>query len=403
MSSLKIYRSLAEKFVFKSMFPNVLVTDSLLALVKFLFDEQEAKVLNALSFAPKPAKTVARYANLPLETVRPILEDLGDRFMILRLTMAGVPVYNLLPLAPGIFESQMIRSKSDAENAPFYREFARLFEDVYHEYMLYFKDKAKGKDLRFGRIVPIEKSLESTTGVMPLATDRYSEIVERNRSFSLVDVCACRTHQEYLGQGCGRAMHACSAMGWLADMAIDKNIARRVSREEFLDAKAAAVEAGLVNMVDNLEDPMQVCSCCTCCCGVMRILKEYNIPTIIAKSHFEASVDADKCIGCNQCVEICPMEALSLVDDKAVIDHTRCIGCGLCVPKCGKTKAISLKERYGHKPPSKDVLAYAAERIEELKGIQKSLLPRLTLGAGSLLYQLSPKQLTGPRYKPPKS
>ena len=324
--------------------------------------------------------------------------------MILRLTMAGVPVYNLLPLAPGIFESQMIRSKSDAENAPFYREFAKLFEDVYHEYMLYFKDKAKGKDLRFGRIVPIEKSLESTTGVMPLATDRYSEIVERNRSFSLVDVCACRTHQEYLGgRGCGRG--PCTRVrpwGWLADMAIDKNIARRVSREEFLEAKAAAVEAGLVNMVDNLEDPMQVCSCCTCCCGVMRILKEYNIPTIIAKSHFEASVDADKCIGCNQCVEICPMEAVSLVDGKAVIDHTRCIGCGLCVPKCSKAKAISLKERYGHKPPSKDVLAYAAERIEELKGIQKALLPRLTLGAGKHAVSAFAQAIVRPQIQAPQ-
>ena len=132
-------------------------------------------------------------------------------------------------------------------------------------------------------------------------------------------------------------------------------------------------------------------------------MKDYNIPTIIAKSHFEANMHPENCLGCGQCVEVCPMEAISLVDQKAVIDRTRCIGCGLCVPKCGKAKAITLKERFGHKPPSRDVLSYAAERIEELKGIQQSLMPRLTLGAGSLLYQLSPKQLSGPRYKPPKS
>ena len=239
MNTAGIYRALAEKFVFKNSFPNVLVSDSLLALVKFLFDEQEVRVMNALTFVPKPAKTIARFLNLPLDVVRPILESLGDRCMILRLTMAGVPVYNLIPLAPGIFEFQMIKSKDDVGNASFYREFARLFEDVYHEYLTFFKPQTKDKDLRFGRIVPIEKSLEASTGIMPMATDRYSEIVERNKSFSLVDVCACRTHQEFLGQGCGRAMHACSAMGWLADMAIDKGIARRVSREEFMDAKTA--------------------------------------------------------------------------------------------------------------------------------------------------------------------
>ncbi|MBI9074951.1 MAG: 4Fe-4S binding protein [Desulfatibacillum sp.] len=403
MKPVQLYRTLAEKFVFKNSFPDMLVSDSLVALVQFLFDEQEAHIVNALTFVPKPAKTIARFVNLPVEVVRPVLDALGEKCFILRLTMAGVPVYGLIPLAPGIFEFQMIKSKDDPDNVPFYREFARLFEDVYHEYLTYFKPKAEGKDLRFGRIVPVEKSIDASTGIMPLATDRYSEIVERNKSFCLVDVCACRTHQEFLGQGCGRAMHACSAMGWLADMAIDKGIARRVSREEFMEAKTAAMEAGLVNMVDNLEDPMQVCSCCTCCCGALRILKDYNIPTIIAKSHFEAWVDGDTCIGCKKCVEICPMEAISMVAETAVIDHTKCIGCGLCVPKCTKAKAITLKERYGHKPPSKDVLSYAAERIEELQGMQKSLLPRLSLGAGSLLYQLSPKQLSGPRYKPPKS
>ncbi len=400
MNAATIYQSLAEKFVFKESFPDVLVGDSLLAMVKFLFTEEEAHIVYALSVAPQPAKSVARAVHRPVEEVRPILASMADRCLVMSLKMAGVTVYSLLPMAPGIFEFQMIKYRDDVENKAFYEEFARLFEDAYDEYMTFFQPKTQDMDLRFGRIVPIEKSLDTSTGIMPLTTDRYSEIVERNNSFSLVNTCACRTEKELLGQGCDRGMHACSAMGWLADMAIEKGIARRVSRQEFMDAKIAAAEAGLVNMVDNLEDPMQVCSCCTCCCGALRMLKEYNIPTIIAKSHFEAWIDQEKCIGCKKCAEACPMDAITVKKKKAYVDYARCIGCGVCVLQCDKGHALSMKERFGHKPPSKNLVAYLAERNEELRGAPNSGLPKLAFGAGSLLYQLSPKHVSGPRYKP---
>lgn len=42
----------------------------------------------------------------------------------------------------------------------------------------------------------------------------------------------------------------------------------------------------------------------------------------------------DECIGCGICTESCPVEAISLVDDKAVIDPEICTGCGLCADVC---------------------------------------------------------------------
>lgn len=45
-------------------------------------------------------------------------------------------------------------------------------------------------------------------------------------------------------------------------------------------------------------------------------------------------VDAEKCTGCGICVEGCPVEAISLKNDKAVIDESTCIECGLCVDEC---------------------------------------------------------------------
>lgn len=54
-----------------------------------------------------------------------------------------------------------------------------------------------------------------------------------------------------------------------------------------------------------------------------------------------AIVDAQKCAGSANCVEVCPVEAISLKDGKAVIDEDTCTECGLCVDECPNS-AISL-------------------------------------------------------------
>ncbi len=54
-----------------------------------------------------------------------------------------------------------------------------------------------------------------------------------------------------------------------------------------------------------------------------------------------AKVDTDKCTGCGVCVEVCPLEGISLNDDLAVIDEDTCTECGLCVGEC-PNGAISL-------------------------------------------------------------
>jgi Fe-S-cluster-containing hydrogenase component 2 len=45
-------------------------------------------------------------------------------------------------------------------------------------------------------------------------------------------------------------------------------------------------------------------------------------------------VKADDCVGCETCVPACPVEAISMADDKAVIDQETCTGCGTCIGEC---------------------------------------------------------------------
>lgn len=45
-------------------------------------------------------------------------------------------------------------------------------------------------------------------------------------------------------------------------------------------------------------------------------------------------IDKDVCIGCGMCIPACPVDAISMVDGKAVINEEICIKCGACVGVC---------------------------------------------------------------------
>jgi len=45
-------------------------------------------------------------------------------------------------------------------------------------------------------------------------------------------------------------------------------------------------------------------------------------------------INTEMCTGCGVCVDECPVEAISLTDQKAGINDTECIRCGTCHDVC---------------------------------------------------------------------
>ena len=45
-------------------------------------------------------------------------------------------------------------------------------------------------------------------------------------------------------------------------------------------------------------------------------------------------IDKDNCTGCETCVESCPVNTISIIDDTAEIDMDNCIHCGICHEVC---------------------------------------------------------------------
>ena len=89
----------------------------------------------------------------------------------------------------------------------------------------------------------------------------------------------------------------------------------------------------------------------------------------------ELIVKDEECVGCGECVDACPYNAIEIVNDKAVVKQN-CTACGACVEACpneclevtGVEKDIKDLSAY------KDVWVFAEQREGALSKVAIQLL-----------------------------
>ena len=128
--------------------------------------------------------------------------------------------------------------------------------------------------------------------------------------------CICRKEQKLVGRGCAYPRDSiCMYFSPWAEFLIDKGMAQKATVKDALKVLQRGENAGLVHLgVNVLEKIGGMCQCCPCCCLVLGTVTRLKIPTGVAKSDFLSQVDTELCTGCESCVTVCPLQAISMED-----------------------------------------------------------------------------------------
>jgi len=115
-----------------------------------------------------------------------------------------------------------------------------------------------------------------------------------------------------------------------------------------------AYENKLVQFGENVRKHVNfICNCCGCCCEAMLAAKRFASLQPVHTTNYLPEIERHHCNGCGKCVDICPVEAMSLVSANdparpkkriARLNSDICLGCGVCVRECPE-ESIQLKPR----------------------------------------------------------
>lgn len=78
-----------------------------------------------------------------------------------------------------------------------------------------------------------------------------------------------------------------------------------------------------------------------------KIVKAYRAKGVTVSLPKLIEVDSDKCFSCGACVALCPVEAITLAEDKSVVfNKEKCVGstCSACVEACPARAIKSVKQ-----------------------------------------------------------
>jgi Pyruvate/2-oxoacid:ferredoxin oxidoreductase delta subunit len=272
------------------------------------------------------------------------------------LARGGAKRYSRAPLVIGMYEAQVDRLTKELQ-----QDFEQYAREGFATTML----GAKTKQMR---TVPVNARF-----VPERLVGRYDDaraMIEEGEGPWAARNCVCRQGKDLLGEPCKQttARRVCLTIGGAARATAASGDGQALTREETLALLDQAERDGMVLQPANAQDPLFMCFCCGCCCGMLQAAKLFPKPAEYLQSNYQAVVDPGLCSECGTCHDRCPMEALHAASGATAVDLDRCIGCGLCVCTC-PSDAVTLRAKAQAGAPPKDFKALYGRIMTERFGL----------------------------------
>jgi Na+-translocating ferredoxin:NAD+ oxidoreductase subunit B len=309
-------------------------------LLKQLFTPAQAEIVTTLTFRFEFLEQIQKRAEKigkSIEETERLLDETADKLIIGRRTIKGAKQYKTIPYLVGMIEGALHNSATP---------------ELLSAHMKYSDDGLFWRDfinteIPQMRTIPIQKSITPKHHIGTY--DEIKKIIETTVDPIVVLECLCRKGAERSGSPCKQTSQkeTCMAFRDMARNIMEKGkLGRQVSREEALDILQKNQDDGLILQPSNSQTPDFLCSCCGCCCGILKVHKFIPNPVSHWATNFHAEVNPESCSGCGACEKRCQVTALKFDENKKteVVDLTRCLGCGLCVEACPED-AIELRKK----------------------------------------------------------
>ncbi len=339
--------------------------DSLLDLLKAMYSPLEAEVALAIpnDLAPlevADTETILSRTSLPEPDVMEALESMASKNLLYSATTeSGKKGYSLLQVGYGMPQTFFWHGKTD-ETA---KKMAKLVLKYFSVPIT--KEVYGGATTKTYKYSPSSLTVSvPMQGVYP--NEQIGSIVENSTKVAVAH-CPCRMAARVLGRtDCQHSLEVCIKYDEMAEFLVDRGLARQISKDEAITILKNCEKEGLVHMVDNTQGQVKhTCNCCGHYCWNVGIIRRRRIPRDqLMAVYFIRETDLDECIGCGACADICPVDAVNMVDDKPIVDEDWCIGCGVCAVQC-PAQVITIKRRIPEHPP--ETFTGLFEEIKKVK------------------------------------
>ena len=162
-------------------------------------------------------------------------------------------------------------------------------------------------------VIPVEKAIETEN--QSVSVEHIEHWLDKYEGKYAASPCSCRMSREKLGQGCGDDPRDwCIAVGDMADYIVETDRGRYITREEVYEILQRAEDNGFVHQITNIDGENKIFAICNCnvnVCYALRTSQLFNTPNL-SRSAYVARTEADKCVACGRCVEVCPAGAVKL-------------------------------------------------------------------------------------------
>lgn len=354
-------------------------------VLKHIFSPDEAEIACCLSYKFEPLETIFRRAGHLVDSAAELekrLNIIQKKGGVESKINSGQMYYCNAPLVVGMYEFQLNRLSSS-----FIKDF-NAYTSTRNFGVAFLSSK-----LPQMRTIPVSKSIHPQHNVSTF--DEVITLLQQAEAPFVINECICRKKKSIEANVCEvtERKETCLAIGSMGRMALLSAAGREISRDEAISIIEQNQKQGLVLQPSNTEKAEFICSCCGCCCGMLRIQKNLPKPLNFWSANYYATVDRMSCESCGACVKRCQVGAVSIAKKKqpAVVNLDRCIGCGVCVPACPVQSISLVKKPAEVRPPQTredlhDILmARKKGRLGKLKLTGKLIVDSVRTGHMNLL------------------